>query len=259
MDAIQTFATKGDQLLFHFAFIPNEVTRLRASRLSQTMVAQAHENASYVLVEGEKNDDGRVKTVDDNYSLSGKESLPHVTLMHFWATPEQAAEALKYFSAIEQRKNLPTEVVTGGLSMFPRTPRFLSKSYDYDAVSWIDVERNKSLDNTQYYFQMAVDFAGGTPVTKLGVDNAWTPHLTLSVAPAESKETGARHVTLDQCLEKGIKVPSGSKTGSLALGLSGPNGQFRCVFGYAGQLEAIAPKLPSMVRRIRQAAAMNAH
>ncbi len=247
MDQIQTFATRGDQLLFHFAFIPDTEARLQASRLSQTMVAQAYKNTSYVLVNGMEDLDGRVQSAANNYSLVGKSSLPHATLMHFWATPEQAAKTAEAFAIACDEAVLPTVVVARGLSMFPELPRFLAQPGQMDAVSWIDIDRDEALLDVQAKFHAAVGHAEATPVTKLGAQG-WNPHWTLLAAPVETKEAGPRIVSLD---EYGM-VPPGPKKGSLALGLSGPNGQFRCVLCYAAQLKEIAPKLPSIVRQIRQ-------
>lgn len=252
MKNIPSFTSKDGMYLFHFAFVPHMPFQREAERLSSCLVARTYRNAFYKLSLGKERKEESIRPVSDGGScLAGAASFTHATLMHFWASAPQAARIAKglgFFFGVRETC-LPTQVLAAGLSVSPKWPRFLGKPNQNDAVSWICIERDALLMKTQKALHSAVTFHGGAPVTRVG--EKWTPHWTLAAAPYQATQE-TKMIVLD---EKAM-LPQGAKTGRLALGLSGPNGQFRCVLAYVDQFEAAETELPQMVQRLVQTASV---
>ena len=208
---IPVFAEKGSALLFHFVFLPDLAARKRLAWFSAELCRAAFSHPFYVLKAEERS----------GALLTGVNSLPHVTLMHFWATKDAAAAVMKAFAESGKGRTEPQRVVACGFSASPALPRFQGKVDAFDAVAWIDIERSEELMQTQARFHQAVLRHGGAPVTALGAN--WAPHVTLAAEVCDAE----RQDTRDARWDKAGAPPLGIYEGGLMLGISGPNGQFR--------------------------------
>ena len=206
-------ARDGERFLFHLVFLPEKKVQERAAILSAKL-NEVFPNPFYKL------------TAEEQASpLEGDLSYPHVTFMHFWATPDEAEKSLSFLEKENRELTSLGALEITGLTMNSGLRRFLGKKGEKDVAAWLSVASTSRMLDIQERIRGCVSLGGGIPVTSTG--DHWRPHITLAVSRLEDTGKGTDPLVL----RFEDLFPTGAINGKLALGLSGPNGQFRVVGG----------------------------
>jgi hypothetical protein len=247
---IPTIASKDDRLLAHIVWLPTVETQRDAAALSKTLNEKTYTQSYYELMSGMESPDrpGLTCTFQERADLlKGRYSLPHITLMHFWARPEEAASIFCQLKDELKIRNLVgnkgMQANVRSLEIFSEVARWQGQPDEKDYVAWINASREGPLREANRLASEIVEKAGLTTITPTG--DKYFPHITLACEPREWSQNN------NIVLTKGLPPPAGVKNGEIVLGVSGPNGQFRGPI--ASMEEDSQPSKDQILRRFHDA------
>ncbi len=218
---------EGNNVLLHVALLPSQALGASLGALSATTFTGVSQSQIYyqVLPPAEWNRwasylyEGGAETPP---AATGPFSLPHLTLAHGLVAQEKTADllgALIDTATIQQ----PPPVVLGGSEsiIVPHWTCGARHPSLKDGVVWIGAQKTPDLFAYQEQVQQALRQKGDiNVVTPMG--DQWNPHYTLGI-----HKGGAIPDENNRQIQKEWGLAGGLADNILAIGVSGPDGQFR--------------------------------